>query len=246
MSLFSLAILAVVVESSAVYTSSAGTCRHAADAAALAARRSWMVTNAGFRCRTLEAAAYAEDMSKISRVSMPFHGGHRAIKVEVRKKAATAFAGWLSSASRWSARSDRPDCLAAATRPGVVPLAIDLATYNSCIADESARRHAEGVQPEQRTHAAQLRLPRPGRQGGGQLKSATSAWWFHGCHHRPGSSGAGQQDGMRECLHDRMTACCDDSDGIRCLTIEDVLMLPALRVRVQSAWWCSRAPIPTI
>ncbi|MCO5201367.1 MAG: pilus assembly protein TadG-related protein [Chloroflexi bacterium] len=96
MSLFILAILAVVVESSAVYIQRRNL-QNAADAAALAGAQELDGTNAGFVAGTLEAAAYAEDnvQDLESFGAVPLEG-NRAIRVEVRKKAATAFAGWLS------------------------------------------------------------------------------------------------------------------------------------------------------
>ncbi|NJD66578.1 MAG: hypothetical protein FIB00_15285 [Chloroflexi bacterium] len=125
MSLFILAILAVVVESSAVYIQRRNL-QNAADAAALAGAQELDGTNAGFVAGTLEAAAYAEDnvQDLESFGAVPLEG-NRAIRVEVRKKAATAFAGWLSFGEPVvSAKATARIAAPLYGGPGVVPLAI--------------------------------------------------------------------------------------------------------------------------
>ncbi len=226
MSLFILAILAVVVESSAVYIQRRNL-QNAADAAALAGAQELDGTNAGFVAGTLEAAAYAEDnvQDLESFDAVPLED-NRAIKVEVRKKAATAFAGWLSFGEPVvSAKATARIASPLLPGPGVVPLAIDLATYNSCIADgECTGVTLKEFSQNNDAPPRNFGFLDLGGQGGGTTEI---------CNYlRGGSTVAitdpdraepGNKNGMRECLHDRMTAAADDSDGIRCLTIEDVL-----------------------
>jgi hypothetical protein len=125
MSLFILAILAVVLETSAVYIQRRNL-QNAADAAALAGAQELDGTNAGFVAGTLEAAAYAEDnvQNLESFDAVPLED-NRAIKVEVRKKAATAFAGWLSFGEPVvSAKATARIAAPLHGGPGVVPLAV--------------------------------------------------------------------------------------------------------------------------
>ena len=96
MSLFILAILAVVVETSAVYIQRRNL-QNAADAAALAGAQELNGLPSGDEPAKEKAKKYAADnVDGLIPGDEPIVSGHTQIQVQVRKKAATAFAGWLS------------------------------------------------------------------------------------------------------------------------------------------------------
>ncbi len=96
MSLFILAILAVVVETSAVYIQRRNL-QNAADAAALAGAQELNGLAAGEAPAIAAAEAYADDnVSDLLGVTAVVSEGYTQVQVQVQKKAATAFAGWLS------------------------------------------------------------------------------------------------------------------------------------------------------
>lgn len=226
MSLFILAILAVVVETSAVYIQRRNL-QNAADAAALAGAQELNGYASSEAPAIAAAQAYAdENLPDLLAVSAVVSEGYTQLQVQVQKKAATAFAGWLSFGEPTvSAKATARIVSPLLPGPGVVPLAIDLATYNSCIVSGQC----SGVTLKEFSQNNDV-PPRNfgfldmGGQGGGAPEI---------CNYLRGGSTVpitdpdraepGNKNGMRECLHDRMTAAADDSDGIRCLTIEDVL-----------------------
>lgn len=96
MSLFILAILAVVIETSSVYIQRRNL-QNAADAAALAGAQELN----GYELTEAAAIAAAEtyaanNVSDLEDVDAIVSEEYTQVEVEVRKKAATAFAGWLS------------------------------------------------------------------------------------------------------------------------------------------------------
>lgn len=96
MSLFILAILAVVVETSAVYIQRRNL-QNAADAAALAGAQELNGLAAGEAPAIAAAEEYAdENVSDLLGVTAVVSEGYTQVQVQVQKKAATAFAGWLS------------------------------------------------------------------------------------------------------------------------------------------------------
>ncbi len=96
MSLFILAILAVVVETSAVYIQRRNL-QNAADAAALAGAQELNGLAAGEAPAIAAAEAYAEEnLSDLLGVTAVVSDNYTQVQVQVQKKAATAFAGWLS------------------------------------------------------------------------------------------------------------------------------------------------------
>jgi hypothetical protein len=96
MSLFILAILAVVVESSAVYIQRRNL-QNAADAAALAGAQELNGYDTGEAPAIAAAQAYAdENLPNLLGVTAVVSEGYTQVQVQVQKKAATAFAGWLS------------------------------------------------------------------------------------------------------------------------------------------------------
>lgn len=137
MSLFILAILAVVVETSAVYIQRRNL-QNAADAAALAGAQELNGLAAGEAPAIAAAEAYADDnVSDLLGVTAVVSEGYTQVQVQVQKKAATAFAGWLSFGEPTvSAKATARIASPLLPGPGVVPLAIDLATYDSCIVDD--------------------------------------------------------------------------------------------------------------
>jgi len=96
MSLFILAILAVVVETSAVYIQRRNL-QNAADAAALAGAQELNGYAASEAPAIAAAEAYAdENLPDLLAVSAVVSEEYTQVQVQVQKKAATAFAGWLS------------------------------------------------------------------------------------------------------------------------------------------------------
>lgn len=96
MSLFILAILAVVVETSAVYIQRRNL-QNSADAAALAGAQELNGYDTGEAPAIAAAGAYAdENLSNLLGVTAVVSNNYTEVQVQVQKKAATAFAGWLS------------------------------------------------------------------------------------------------------------------------------------------------------
>ncbi|MBE0609196.1 MAG: hypothetical protein IH609_07445, partial [Dehalococcoidia bacterium] len=126
MSLFILAILAVVVESSAVYIQRRNL-QNAADAAALAGAQELNGLASGDDPAREKAKEYAaENVDGLIPGDEPIVSGHTQIQVQVRKKAATAFAGWLSFGEPVvSAKATARIASPLLPGPGVVPLGID-------------------------------------------------------------------------------------------------------------------------
>lgn len=134
MSMFLLAILAVVVEASFIYFQRRDL-QNAADAAALAGAQSLT----GLSASETPAKDAAKDYvaKNISGATVPdpvVSNGYTQIQVTVKKNSASIFSGWLSFGSpevtgRATARIAAP----LLPGPGVVPLAIDKSTYDKCI-----------------------------------------------------------------------------------------------------------------
>jgi len=96
MSLFILAILAVVVESSAVYIQRRNL-QNSADAAALAGAQELNGYASGEAPAIAAAQSYADqNLSDLLGVTAVVSNNYTEVQVQVQKKAATAFAGWLS------------------------------------------------------------------------------------------------------------------------------------------------------
>ena len=96
LTLFIVAILAVVVESGSVYIQRRNL-QNAADAAALAAAQELYGVAANETPAVLAANNYASgNVTGLESVQAAVRNGYTEVEVVVQKKAATAFAGWLS------------------------------------------------------------------------------------------------------------------------------------------------------
>ncbi|MGE0598645.1 MAG: pilus assembly protein TadG-related protein [Dehalococcoidia bacterium] len=222
MSFFLLAILAVVVESSAVYFQRRNL-QNTADAAALAGAQSLTGLQASESVAIAAAQDYiAKNIDGATYPTPDVTDNYTQIRVVVKKKSATAFAGWLSFG--------QPEVAASATAriaapllpgPGVVPLAIDLPTYDACIDGGECTgitlKEFSGNNDVPKRNYGFLDL---GGQGGGNneicnyIKGGATVPIMD-----PDRAEPGDKNGMRDCLAARLEA----AESNNCLTIGQVL-----------------------
>jgi Flp pilus assembly protein TadG len=221
MSFFLLAVLAVVVESSAVYIQRRNL-QNAADAAALAGAQSLDGTAASETPAETAALNYKDNnISGSTFFLADARNNYTEIEVTVKKRSATAFAGWMSFGE--------PEVTAKATAriaapllpgPGVVPLAIDLATYNNCIQGGVCAgvtlKEESGNNSVPRNSYGLLDL---GGVGGGA--SEVREFFVGGSTvgiTDPDNEKQGNVSSMRQAVEDRMTAAAHNG----CLTLAQV------------------------
>lgn len=220
--LFGLAMLAIVVESSGVYLQRRNL-QNAADAAALAGAQSLT----GLAASETPAVAAAHDWADKNITGTTFfqaqvENNYTQVRVTVKKRSSTAFAGWLSFGSpEVTARATARIASPLLPGPGVVPLAIDLETYNNCIQGGQCTnvtlKEYSSNNSNPRNSYGLLDL---GGLGGGANEV---------CNYLIGGSTVGIADpdnekqgnvsSLHNCLDDRMTA----ADHNDCLTIGEVL-----------------------
>jgi hypothetical protein len=134
--IFILGVVAIVVESSAVYIQRRNL-QNAADAAALAGAQSLDGTISSETLAEGVALTYKNDnITSTTYFLAEAQSSYTDIEVTVKKKSATAFAGWMSFGEpEVTAKAKARIASPLLPGPGVVPLGIDAQTYNHCIVD---------------------------------------------------------------------------------------------------------------